>query len=225
MEDPNRGPRAAAPALLTCAQIATVLRAAESTHHPVAQAAELAILAPGSAPALPACHVDRIDLEEGCLSLPTLKGDWIGIALGRRGTDLVRHLVDDRVTGQLLTDHHGDPIVLDRDTSDLAVEILGRVDPRCTGFAWSLDLIRRSALYHLWIGGVSDDVLHAICGVQAPGTSARQSRRTQAWVGAYWEHLLDLQTRALAARSFIARVDAGRIDTSFAGFTLNECAA
>lgn len=225
MEDIHRGPRAAAQGLLTCAQITTVLRAASETQHIVAHATELAILAPGSAPALPACHVDRIDLERGSLSVPTADGRWTGIALGRRGMELVGQLVDDRTTGQLLVDHHGAPIALDADTSDYAVELLGRADPRCARFRWSLDLLRSSALYHLWAGGVSDDELFAICGVPIAGTSPRHTHRMQIWVGEYWEHLLDLQNRAIVARRFIERMEGGRIDTTFAGFTFNACAS
>ncbi len=218
------GPLVAAPALLTCAQITIVLTAAKRVRHPVASATELAILAPGVAPALPACWVDRIDWERGCVTLPG-PHDWTSVALGKRSMELVKRLVNGRTTGQLLVDDHGDPVTMDDDTSDYAVEILGRADPRCTRFAWSLESLRTSAFVNMAMGGVSEQLLLSSGGFQPPGSCPRLVRHGQTWVGEYWEYLLDLNERAVVALKFISRIAGGRIDASFATFTLADPAS
>lgn len=213
----HAGPHDAAQGLLTCAHINLVLAAAKRVRHPVALATEMAILAPGVADVLPGCYVDRIDLERGCVVLPDDRGGWTSVALGRHAMELVAHVVDGRTTGQLLVDDHGAPLALDRDASDYAVELLGHADERCRGFEWSLNRLRVSALANLSLGGVPDDLLLAVSGRGPSGPSERRFAG-QAWVGAYWEHLLGFDAAYGRASALVDRVRAGLVDNSFQAY-------
>ena len=124
-----------------CAQIATILKAAGHSHHPLGTAVAIAVLAPAIADRVVGAPAERFDLEVGTVDIPVGDDEWGRVALGptvRRAAAIVMRCEG---SGHFGEDQHGAPLLLDRDACDHAVDVVRWSDPRCRAFDWSVEEI------------------------------------------------------------------------------------
>ena len=192
-----------------CAQIATILKAAGHSHHPLGTAVAIAVLAPAIADRVVGAPAERFDLEVGTVDIPVGDDEWGRVALGptvRRAAAIVTGCGGAAHFGE---DQHGAPLLLDRDACDHAVDVVRWSDPRCRAFDWSVEEVRRSACLHIAQEFPCPALLLAMAGLQGEDACHDDVLFAQRTVATWWEARLswtiaerDRLQRLLEKRSY-----------------------
>lgn len=153
--------------ILSCEQMRSIASAARRCDDALGRVVELAVYNPVDAQAL--CHapvelVGRLDyhvLDHG--------GRWNRVPIGAHARQAIRRAIGERSHGPLILDHHGQPLIVDRDAIDYAVQLVGEVDGSTTEYGWDLESLRLSGIFHLRAAGFSWPTVRRAAGELTTG--------------------------------------------------------
>ena len=154
--------------ILSCEHMRSIASAARRCDDALGRVVELAVYNPVDAQAL--CHapvelVGRLDYH-----VLDHAGRWNRVPIGAHARQAIRRAIGGRSHGPLILDHHGQPLIVDRDAIDYAVQLVGELDGYTTEFGWDLESLRLSGLFHLRAAGFSWPTIRRVAGEVTAGS-------------------------------------------------------
>ena len=164
--------------ILSCEQMRSIASAARRCDDALGRVVELAVYNPVNAQAL--CHapvelVGRLDYH-----VLDHAGRWNRVPIGAHARQAIRRAIGARTHGPLILDHHGQPLIVDRDAIDYAVQLVGEVDGSTTEYGWDLESLRLSGIFHLRAAGFAWPTVRRAAGevTTGPGMPAPAEPQT-----------------------------------------------
>lgn len=156
----------AALGILSCDQLAMIAAAAHRIDTPLARAIELAVYLPCEIQAICNAPIELIDPHARTFRLVDDHGNWNKVPVGPCTADVIDAAAGTRTSGPLIADEYDNPLVIDREADDYAVQSVAEVDGRTTAFGWDFGSLRLSHVFHLRAAGISWGTIRSRAGQQ-----------------------------------------------------------